>query len=227
MCPTWCFHWYVFAWCCRWGSLFGCLWDARWFGYRWGRALVCFCCRVVVVANRQVLVHHGPTLVCQLSAMDCFEETAPGEQPPSLGSELKYTNKKKRPHSNSERFKPGWTYTFSLYSRFVDFENWQVCQIPALGRLDINGFFDEMRLQFVMYMLDDGQEHLLQNRDKVLTWHVVFHGKGNTGAAAVSANGNAIAALSAAALSSNTDLAALEKPVPATPTRSPTRSTWC
>eukprot|EP00051_Salpingoeca_urceolata_P024545 m.432594 g.432594 ORF g.432594 m.432594 type:complete len:420 (+) comp20245_c5_seq6:323-1582(+) len=110
-----------------------------------------------------------------LSAMDAFDETPPGEEPPVLGSELKLTPSK-RPHSRAERFKLGWTYTFSVSSRYADFERWQVV-VPPFGHVDIAGFTERPVLPFVIYMLDEGEDHLVQNMDPVVRWNVVNEGQ--------------------------------------------------
>ena len=83
--------------------------------------------------------------------VDAIVETVDGSgEPPALGSDLlsgPRIPKSERPTS----VRLDATYTFSVFSTFLDFFAWKIKGIPALGSVDLAGYFRDAALAIVVY----------------------------------------------------------------------------
>eukprot|EP00051_Salpingoeca_urceolata_P009425 m.114461 g.114461 ORF g.114461 m.114461 type:complete len:692 (+) comp16298_c0_seq1:319-2394(+) len=84
------------------------------------------------------------------SAMDCLLVTPEGEVPPPLGMEIPRTPRP-RPPSTSSTFHPGPTFTFSIFTRFLDLEGWRGCNLPGFGTVELTGFWQSAVPKMIVY----------------------------------------------------------------------------
>jgi hypothetical protein len=93
-----------------------------------------------------------PHLVTPIfKGVDAVVETVDGTgEPPTLGSDL--LSGPKRPKSERpQSARLDATYTFSVFSTFLDLFAWKIKGMPAVGSVDMHGFFKDAALRIIAY----------------------------------------------------------------------------
>ena len=94
-----------------------------------------------------------PHLVTPLfKGVDAVIETVDGsdESPPALGSDL-FAGRKYPKSERPSAVRLDAIYTFSVYSTFIDIFAWKIMGVPAIGAVDMLGFFKDASLRIVAY----------------------------------------------------------------------------
>lgn len=87
--------------------------------------------------------------------MDRVVVTAPGEVPPTLGSELPEPdhdrNLRRSGKAPEMQFKPDHIYSFSFHSMYIDFASWSLVNFPGYKSIDLKTFIGDQRIKIVVY----------------------------------------------------------------------------
>ena len=108
-----------------------------------------------------------PHLVTPLfKGVDAVIETVDGsgESPPALGSDI-FAGRKYPKSDRPSAVRLDAIYTFSVFSTFIDIFAWKIKGVPAIGAMDMLGFFKDASLRIVAYTVP--QTEGLKKKDKV------------------------------------------------------------
>ena len=94
--------------------------------------------------------------------------TPAGEAPPALGGdgELPEDNAARKARKKAKvvpAIDTSATYTFSVYTKYVDLLHWKVCGLPGLRPFDLHSFWGTQPLTFVCYDLPEGDDQNSQH----------------------------------------------------------------
>jgi len=118
-------------------------------------------------------MHELPHLMFPImKVMDRVIITPPGEVVPTLGSEIEESKAEQTARKASKetfRFELGHTYTFSIYSMYVDFTSWEVCGIPGVGAKSLSYLIGKQIPNLVCYEIEE--EKLKKSGGEVVHHH--------------------------------------------------------
>ncbi|OQR95732.1 hypothetical protein THRCLA_07615 [Thraustotheca clavata] len=94
------------------------------------------------------------------TSVDEFVCTPEGQVPPSLGQEKFGESEEERAARKASKghyqFNTRDTYTFSFFSYYIDFEQWQLVHVPSVPNVPLEKFWNNMPLRIVAYSNANG-----------------------------------------------------------------------